>query len=348
MNAMLRRLYALWKARNLEFVRDRRSMAWSFLFPIGLIIAFLVIFSGPERPMFKIGILAPPGTTLVAAKAARLHPFLDTRFVDFYVPDSAEAAVHKLERHQVDLLLDLRTAGAPPHYWVNTDAPKGYLAEKMLVAADATAVRNVVTGAAVRYVDWVLPGILGMNLMFSSVFGVGYAIIRYRKNGFLRQLRTTPLTAFEFLTAQVLSRLLLVMAIATLTFVPLSLLLHLRVEGSTLLLFLLASLASLSMISMGLVVAAYVTSEELAGGLLNFVTWPMMLLSGVWFSLEGASPWLQFTANLLPLTHLLDGARAIMLDGAGIAELWPHLVTLAVMSLVFLGIGAIGFKWRSD
>jgi ABC-type multidrug transport system permease subunit len=142
--------------------------------------------------------------------------------------------------------------------------------------------------------------------------------------------------------------LLLVMTIATLVFVPLTWIVGLHVAGSGLLLFLLASLGALSLISLGLVVAAYVSSEELAGGLLNLCTWPMMLLSGVWYSLEGASPWLQRIAQGLPLTHLLDGARAIMIDGAGIAEVWPHLAILAGMVLVFLIVSAAGFKWRVE
>lgn len=361
--APLRRLLALLHARNLEFVRDRRTLGWNLLMPFGIVFAFAFIFSGPEKPLFKVGILTPQGVTLAQAKAANLHPLLGTRFVDFYIPDNADAAVRKLSRHQVDLLLDLRsmtpeksastaTATAivtePAHYWVNPDSPKGYITEQLLRLNDRTAVRNTVSGKAISYVDWVLPGILGLNLMFSSVFGAGYVIVRYRKSGYLRRLRATPLTAFEFLSAQVLSRLLLVMTIATLVFVPLTWIVGLQVAGSGLLLFLLASLGALSLISLGLVVAAYVSSEELAGGLLNLCTWPMMLLSGVWYSLEGSSAWLQRIAQALPLTHLLDGARAIMIDGAGIAEVWPHMAILAGMVLVFLGVSAAGFKWRVE
>jgi ABC-2 type transport system permease protein len=346
--ASLRRLLALLHARNLEFVRDRKTMTWNLLMPFGIVFAFAVIFSGPEKPLFKVGILTPPGVTLAQAKATRLHPLLGTRFIEFYAPTDADAAVYKLSRHQVDLLLDLRASARPAHYWINPDSPKGYLTEQLLRLNDRAAVRNTVTGKAVSYIDWVLPGILGLNLMFSSVFGAGYVIVRYRKSGYLRRLRATPLTAFEFLSAQVLSRLLLVMTIATLVFVPLTWLVGLHVVGSGLLLFALAALGSLSLISLGLVVAAYVSSEELAGGLLNLCTWPMMLLSGVWYSLEGANPWLQRVAQALPLTHLLDGARAIMIDGAGLTQIWSHLAVLGAMTLAFLAISAAGFKWRVE
>src|SRR5207249_448945 len=98
---------------------------------------------------------------------------------------------------------------APERYWVNTDSPKGYIVEKLLLAAEPAAVREPVSGAAVRYVDWLFPGILGMNMMFSCPFGGGYVVLRYRKSGFLKRLHATPLSAFEFLSAQVLSRLTL-------------------------------------------------------------------------------------------------------------------------------------------
>ena len=149
--AAVRRLFALLHARNLEFVRDRRTLTWNLLMPFGIVFAFAFIFSGPEKPLFKVGVLPPAGTTLAAARAQHLHPLLGTRYIEFDVPDDAPAAVGKLSRHQLDLLLDLRTAGAPAHYWVNPDSPKGYITEKLLRVTDAAAIRNTATGKAVSY-----------------------------------------------------------------------------------------------------------------------------------------------------------------------------------------------------
>ena len=102
------------------------------------------------------------------------------------------------------------------------------------------------------------------------------------------------------------------------------------------------------MIALALTVAARFTSEELVGGMLNLLTWPMMLLSGIWFSLEGSPRWVQWVAHVFPLTHMLDAARAVMLDGAGVAAIAPHLLFLAAATLVFLGFGAWSFRWRLD
>jgi ABC-type multidrug transport system permease subunit len=115
-----------------------------------------------------------------------------------------------------------------------------------------------------------------------------------------------------------------------------------------LLLALVAGAGALAMITFGFMLAARVASEELANGIINISSWPMMLLSGVWFSLEGAPEWLQQAARLLPLTQMLEAARAVMLDGAGLPQVLPRLGWLLAMTGLFLVIAATGFRWRAD
>jgi ABC-2 type transport system permease protein len=335
---VIRRLLAVWHARNLEFVRDRATLIFTLLLPISLVVGMGFVFGGPQRPLFKVGVIAPQ-----IDKQA--HPFLQERYVDF-VPIASEAeGLPKITHQQIDLLVDLHGV---PRYWVNTDAPKGYIVEKLLLAAAPGAQRQPVTGAAVRYVDWLFPGILGMNMMFSCLFGVGYVVLRYRKSGFLKRLHATPLTAFEFLSAQVLSRLCLILFVTGILFVGVGSIIHFHTVGSVALLILLAVLGALSMIALGLTIAAGISSEELVGGILNLMTWPMMLVSGIWFSLEGSPRWVQWAAHIFPLTHLLDAARAVMLDGAGISQIAPNLLYLAATALVFLTFGAWSFRWRVE
>jgi ABC transporter DrrB family efflux protein len=332
------RLLAVLHARNLEFLRDRSTLIFTLLLPVLLVIGMGFVFGGPERPLFKVGVLAPS-----IERAA--HPFLRERYVEFVPLPQQAQALQKLTHQQVDLLVDL---GAPPRYWVNTDSPKGYIAEKLLLAAEPAARRQPVSGAALRYVDWLFPGILGMNMMFSCLFGVGYVVLRYRKSGFLKRLYATPLTAFEFLSAQVLSRLGLILFVTAILYVGIGAIIGFRNAGSTLLLLLLAIIGALSMIALGLTIAARFASEELVGGLLNLLTWPMMLLSGIWFSLEGSPRWVQWVAHVFPLTHVLDAARAVMLDGAGLAQIAPHLMFLGATALAFLAFGAWSFRWRIE
>ena len=339
---MLKRIFAIFQARNLEFLRDRGNLAWNLVLPVMLIVGLSFMFS-EDRAQYTVGVIVQEHEEINTS----LHPFLQTPFIDFVTVPDTDAGMRKVSRHQLDLLLHFSDT---TQYWINKNSTKGYFAELALLHADAEQdiglQRSEISGEAVRYIDWALPGILGMNMMFSCLFGVGYVIVRYRKNGFLKRLRATPLRAIEFVIAQVASRLLLILTITSFVYIGTSQALDTTMEGSYFALIVVMLIGSITLISMGLLVAARVTSEELAGGLLNLVTWPMMMLSGVWFSLEAADASVRTLANLFPLTHILDAARAVMLDGAGLADLAPQLFILVAMSVIFLVLGALTFRWH--
>jgi ABC-type multidrug transport system permease subunit len=307
---------------------------------VGIVIGMGFVFGGPPRPLFTVGLIT-------GGAAAPANPFLHERYVRSVAVQDATAGLNEVTHQQIDLLLDLDLDGTV-RYWVNTDSPKGYIVEKLLIAADPGARRQPVTGQAIRYVDWLFPGILAMNMMFSCLFGVGYVVLRYRKSGFLKRLHATPLSAFEFLTAQVLSRLSIIIFVTVVLYVGIGAILHFHSAGSLALLLLIAVSGSLSMIALGLTIAARFGSEEVVGGLLNLLTWPMMLLSGVWFSIEGSPRQVQWLADIFPLTQITEAARAVMLDGAGIQQITPNLIYLVATTLVFLAFGAWSFKWRID
>lgn len=347
----LRRFYAVLKARNNEFIRDKSALGWNFMFPILIVAGFAFAFSGKSIDVYKVGVYGE------IDEASKTHiPFLKMQYIKFIAVPSLKPAIIKVEKHQLDMLLDLKQH----HYWINNESASGYMLEKLLIASEfprtetdkglhpttVTLDKKQVSGAEIRYVDWLLPGVLAMNIMFSALFGVGYVIVRYRKNGVLKRLKATPLTAAEFLCAQVISRLWLVMFITIIVYTGSYFLLDIPMYGSYLNLFLIFVLGSISMISIGLLIATRTASEEFAGGLLNLISWPMMFLSGVWFSLEGLHPLLQKAALIFPLTHLINGARAIMIDGAGLLDIMPYLITLTVMSAVLLTIGALLFRWE--
>ncbi len=338
---MTRRFLAVFHARNIEFVRDRSSVSWNLLVPVLLVLVMAWIFWEDSRPLFKVGVVDRSGEFDSDA-----HTFFTTRHIQFVVVDDEALAIRKVARHQLDMLLNLERERT---YWVNTDSPKGYILEKMLLGSGGTTLSKApVSGDPVRYIDWLLPGILGMNMMFSCFFGVGFVVVRYRKTGFLKRLNATPLRAIEFLSAQIASRLLITISSVSIVFAGTSLFLGVRMEGSYLLLFAVAALGAISMIALALVVISRVNSEELASGLLNFLGWPMMLLSGVWFSMEGSNELLQAASQVLPLTHVLEAARAIMIDGMGWAHVAPNLMVLFAMGAACMTAGAILFRWRSD
>lgn len=335
--SVARRFWAVFVARNKEFLRDRGAMGWNLLFPFFVVFGMAFAFSGKGQDVFTLGV--------TGERAAVPAGLASTKHLKFVYFDEEAQALAKLRHHQVDLVY---RAGPDPEYWVNDSSPKGYLAERVMLGADPgrkAPKRGAVEGRPIRYVDWLVSGLLAMNMMFSALFGVGYVIVRYRKNGVLKRLRATPLAAIEFLAAQVCSRLLLLMGVFAVVYHGSDLFLRYERLGSLGLLYLIFLTGATCLVSMGLLVAARVRSEELAGGMLNLVSWPMMFLSGVWFSLEGAPKALQLIAHLFPLTYVIEAARAVMTEGATLSQVSPQLWTLAGMTFSFLCLAAYWFQW---
>ncbi|GAW94913.1 MULTISPECIES: ABC transporter permease [Colwellia] len=334
------RFFAVFKARNIEFFRDKSSLGWNLLFPVLLLVGFSFIFSGDGRPAYKVGLLIQPEQRQNSAQSA----LTQLRYIDFIDYSDVALAKEKLSRHSLDLLIDYNTQ----RYWVNEESSKSYLVEKIFLGQQSGFTRLASSGISIRYIDWVLPGVLAMNMMFSCLFGVGFVIVRYRKNSVLKRLKATPLSAFEFVSAQLLSRLFIVMFMSTVVYSGCNVFFDFYMLGSYIDLFIIGVLGALCLISLGLLVASRSKSEELIGGLLNLTSWPMMMLSGVWFSLEGAPDALKTLADFLPLTHLVAGARAVITEGASLSDISFHVNALLAMTSVFLLLGAYLFSWNTE
>jgi ABC-2 type transport system permease protein len=335
-----KRFSALLSTRNKEFFRDRSSLSWNILMPVLIVAGFSFAFSDDIGKQFKVAVINKTTATIQAKQ------FLALKHIEFYSVSSNKKdvthSINKVQRHQIDMLLDAENK----QYWINTESPGGYLVEKILLGSQQKIFeKQTVSGKQIRYIDWVIPGILAMNMMFSALFGVGFVIVRYRKNGMLKRLKATPITAFEYLSAQVVSRIALIMLVTAFVFYATHFFVGFVMNGSHINLFLVFALGALSMISLGLIIAARITSEEAAGGILNLFSWPMMFFSGVWFSLEGATPVMQNIAEIFPLTHVTAAARAIMIDGAELIDISYHLIVLVIQSIAFLFFGAWFFKW---
>ena len=342
---MFKRIWAIFDTRNKEFYRDTGALSWSIAFPFLIVVGFSFAFSKGSQNQFKVGVVT-------TQSSQTLSQFQKMDYVEFVsIPNetktSVTEAVEKLKRHQYDMVVE--SNGKNVQYWINASSPKGYLVEKLLElskSGNEHIEKQTVTGDEIRYVDWLISGMIAMNIMFGAFFGVGYTIVRYRKSGVLKRLKATPLSPFEFLIAQVFSRMAVIMGIATLVFVGTHLIVHFRMLGSYLDLFLVTALGAFCLISMSLVIAARITSEEFANGLLNLISWPMMFLSGVWFSMEGANPWVLKIAKIFPLTYVIEASRKIMTEGATLAQVSGDITMLTIMSVVFLVLGSVLFRWE--
>ena len=329
----LRRMKAIFVARNLEYLRDRASFGWNLVFPVLIVFALAVVFSGPPRALFVVTAIGTESLPEIVK-----FPGVET------ITDREDRARERLSRQQTDLVVKIVDGSVD--YWVNGNSASGAILELLLKYTENRPLqRGETDGEAIRYVDWVVPGILGMNMMYSALWGVGYVVVRYRQSGYLRRLKATPLTKFEFLSAQVLSRLLVTLTASVIVFVGTNLMLDYKMVGSIALLLLIALIGGLAMITLGLAIACRTESKEFADGLLNAITFPMLLLSGVWFSLDGSPEWVQSIAQALPLTHVLEAARAVMLDDAGLADIALNLGLLCGFCVVGMGISIKLFRW---
>jgi len=362
-----KRIRAIFIARNREFYRDTAGLVWNILMPVLMIVAFAFIFGSGSQTLLKVGVIELDPVTGAATASDRaasvaispetgLNALFAIDAIQLVPLEDSDAGIAKVARHQLDLVLEL---GDKPAYWVNPESANGAVAERLLLGAVASAdeapvsadpaaspERRTAPGAALSYADWAVPGVLAMNLMFSSLWGVGWVVVRYRKNGVLRRLKATPLTPIEFLIAQILSRLMVVLSSSLIVYAGALLLLDFPMRGSYLALALIYLAGALCMISLGLIVSSRLRTEELADGLLNLMSWPMLLLSGVWFSMEGTSAAAQVMSRLMPLTYLVEGARAVMIDGAGLLDILPQLGLLLATALLLIGIAARLFRWE--
>jgi ABC-2 type transport system permease protein len=339
----LKVIYRLTIARNKEFYRDKGSITWAILFPVLLMTGITFAFRNEDQELFKVGLL---GDNIPVHSESLLEKSWVT--LVHYADDETgtHKAFERIRHHELDLLL--KADGEQLLYWVNPQSSRGAAAEQLLLATKTLRVKQTIEGRAIRYVDWVIPGVLGMNIMFGALFGIGYVIVRYRKMEVLKRIQATPVSAVEYLSAQIISRLLVMLLISSVIFAACNWTLDFVVEGSYGLLFLIALLGGFAMVSLGLVMSSRTDSEELAGGLLNFATFPMMLLSEVWFSLDGSPAWMQTLSQALPLTHMVSAARKVMLEGATLGDIGLHLSILGCMSVVCLMLAACLFRWSKS
>lgn len=338
----MQRILALWMARNREYYRDKGSLFWSFIATPFIVIVLAIAFSSGNEHLFKVGLLVD-----AEQESLPTQPFTNEPAIDLIEYQDADSALRRVQFHQLDILV---TATLPLRYWINPESAKGRILEALLLGDSAKGgqqwQRQEVTGQKIRYIDWVIPGVLAMNMMFSGLWGIGYVIVRYRKNGVLKRLQATPLKAWEFLLSQALSRLCIMLAVTVIVFTVCNLFIDFRMAGSYLLLLLIAVIGNLSIISISLLMAARTASEELANGLLNLISFPMLLLSELWFSLDDAPEWLREVSQLLPLTHLVRAARGVMLEGAGLVDVAPQLLVLGIMTILFLAVAGLLFRWH--
>jgi ABC-2 type transport system permease protein len=326
-----------------EFWREPEAIFWVFVFPILLAAGLGLAFR--NRPPEAIGIAA---VTPELARSLRQEKLLDVEQL------SAAAAEEALRTGKVALFAAPSPDGAVVYRYDNTN-PEGRTARMLAEGAIQRAAGRVdpvptsdrlMREPGSRYIDFLIPGLLGMNLMGSAMWGLGFAIVDARRKKLMKRLIATPMPRHDYLLSFVLARLLLLVVEVGVLLGFGAWVFQVPVRGSMLDLAALCVLGSLAFSALGLLVASRAQTIEAVSGLMNTVMMPMWIVSGVFFSAQRFPGALQPAIRALPLTALIDALRANMLQGAGLAQVAPQLGVLGVWLVVTFTLALKLFRWR--
>ena len=331
-----RSLRELTRVRFLLFVREPEAVFWVFLFPI--VLALVLSFAFKQRGVETVRVGVVTGET-----EDRWVRALETGESMHVVPyDTRAEAERKLRSGALAALV---TGGEPVNLRCDPTRPEGETARLRIVDAVQRAqgrtdpmpvVTEVLTEHGSRYIDFLIPGLLGMNLMGTGIWGTGFSVVDWRQRKLLKRFLVTPMRKSHFLLAQVFSRFgfLVLEVVVIIAFGVL--VLGVPFRGSAGAFATLCLLGTFCFSGLGLLIASRARTLEGVSGLMNFVMMPMWLFSGVFFSYENFPEVLLPAIRLLPLTALNDGLRTLMLEGSAA----PHLVFQA---LVLVGWGILTF-----
>jgi ABC-2 type transport system permease protein len=217
-------------------------------------------------------------------------------------------------------------------------------------ARDIVASRPIVVTSirsrAIRYIDFLLPGMISLSIMQLGIFGVAFGFVSLKKRGILRRLSVTPMRPSDFIIAQVATRVVVLLAQMTVLLLVGVLFFHMRIEGNPLLMEILGVLGAVVFLSIGFALAGVSKSEDQVAPLANIISVPMMVLSGVFFSRANLPGFLRTITDFFPLTFLADGMRSVATEGATLVQILPQIAGLAVWGVISVALAARLFRWE--
>ncbi len=341
----------LW-ARLLELSREPEVIFWVIAFPLILTIGLGIAFRRPARPQVRVAVVRGPRSAWIAAQLARRG---DVRVRVL----TARQAARRFRMGDYDLIVAGASApsGASPGLRYNYDPSRptaalararvGAILEQAAGRHNPLPARNQTLRApGTRYIDFLIPGLLGMNLMNSGMWGIGFALVEMRQRKLLKRLIATPMHRGDFLLALGSSRLILMLFEVGLLLGAGVWLFHMPIAGSLAVVVILGAAGAISFGGLGLLTACRAVKIESISGLLNAVMMPMWVLSGVFFSYRRFPrplwPWIR----LLPLTAVNDALRSVILQGQPLSAQGMRLLVLALWGGLSFVLALKWFRWQ--
>ena len=340
--------HLLW-ARTLELKREPEVVFWVFIFPLLLALGLGIAFRNKPADSTSVAVVAGNGAekTLAMLQASPAHAAIRAKVLD------REAALKGFHFGKFDLVVETNPDQSYTYHY-DPARPESVLSRAEIDAALQTAAGRkdaIATSTQAssepgsRYIDFLIPGLLGMNLMNSGMWGIGFALVEMRQRKLLKRFVATPMRRSDFLLALTSSRLVLMVIEVGLLLGFGTLVFHMPVRGSIASVILLGSIGAIAFGGVGLLTASRAQKIESVSGLINLVMMPMWIFSGVFFSYEHFPAMAQPFIKVLPLTALNDALRATILEGASLASQSGRLLVLVLWGGISFVLALRWFRW---
>jgi ABC-2 type transport system permease protein len=345
MSEKLSPLRELMLLRIRSFLREPEALFWTFVFPILMAVGLGLAFR--ETPDAR----TPVGVERGSAAERYLPVLRQSKEIEVRVMGADEAEL-ALRRGEVPVLLAGRDTLVYRYDPAREESRAARLAADAAVQAAAGAPRPVITAddrerqPGGRYIDWVIPGLIALNLMSTGMWGMGFGLVHMRQKKQLKRLAATPMHRRDFLAGQIAARMMFLAIEVPPIVVFAWLAFGVRVEGSMLTLAGLVLLGGMAFAGLGLLAATHAKTMEGISGILNVVMLPQFILSGVFFSASRYPHAVQPFVQALPLTALADAIRAVYNEGAPFSAWWGEVAILAAWTVVTFVLALRLFRWQ--
>ena len=374
----LNQLRQLTMAQVRELIREPGVLFWGILFPILMSLGLGIAFTKKADIIRKVAVILPDRETVASDSSSNLIHFLEINCETFN-PDDKEGyswkltlkdnklgnsiflfyemdwknAMMMLKRGTVNVVLAENKGQVEYHFDpMNSDAQLSYLKLNgiigggQIVASEGNANIQPLTVKGTRYIDFLVPGLITMGVMMSCMWGISYGIIEKRYKKLLRRLVATPMRKSHFLVALITVRIIMNFIESAVLFLFALLVFKIVIQGSIAALLIMFLAGNIAFAGIAVFVSSHTSNTEVGNGLINFVVFPMMVLSGIFFSYHNFPDWSIPVIQKLPLTMMTDGIRSIFNEGAGFHEVTLPVLILVATGVVFFTAGLKIFKWH--
>lgn len=361
-------LYQLFKTQFLLTIREPEVLFWGMVFPVLISIGLGLAFTQQAESKFNVVLVEKNKTELdsllnIYATKAQIkgeniqnweisNKTLGNTIFKFSESDW-NSAIISLKRGEADVVVTDSLGKAVYHFDpLNSQSQLAYMKLSALVKSPASSMSTEntdiepLTLKGVRYIDFLIPGLIAFGLMSSIMWGVSYTIIERRSQKLLRRMVATPMKKSNFLFALMFVRILMNVVESLILFFFAWLIFDIHIQGNIGALIVLFLAGNLAFTGIAILVASRTTKTEVGSGLINAVQMPMMLLSGIFFSYHNFPEWSIGVIKLLPLTALTDGIRSIFNEGAGWMEVIYPTCILSALGVICFAVGMKLFKWN--